>query len=619
MMGTFVKKIFKSVPGFRKCLTESLLKSRDFISKIGSLRRRKEMIHELRHKIVPSCDRIWRFFFKPINGNFLTKNTQEALTIIENKSKVQTSRNKPPVSSASGSSTQDAHVTALTKQVKALLFTMNRPVNSIQNGYETCGGPHAYYECQAAGCYTQEDVYATTGTYNAGGNSYQPQDLKKVLMERPNGSLPSNTIPNPREELKAITTRSGIVLDGPSVPHPLLFSSSKEVERDQKTIMDQVLTESIIRVPPSVVQSPPAPRSSEIPLSLASSESPPRPIFSSSELPKQNPHQPPILYLSSLAQALALMPKYHKMLKDLLFDKAKLLGLVNTSVTKNSSAVLLKKLPEKKTLLENGSCSSRCLRRRPILRYEDENLIFHSESTSRHPHKHGNKSINMINFIDIACEDCFDEVLKIQKSNHCLSGNPTPSDLVVESFSVSPIPYGDSDSLVEDTDTLLSYIDDPFPEYETFCFDMEKKSSGSTYINKGGFDGANIVTVFEWAKEREKVSGHVESYNVVFKTIGRWRFFDEKKVLLGLIRGEGVRGDFVTLEIFVAFLTSYGNQRVPPLLGKSAMKIEAEAMDYEPVEAEAINYDPDEAEAMDYESVEAEAMDYEPVEAEAMD
>ncbi|GJX73328.1 reverse transcriptase domain-containing protein [Tanacetum coccineum] len=35
-------------------------------------------------------------------GNFLTKNTQEALTIIENKFKVQTSRNKPQVASANG-------------------------------------------------------------------------------------------------------------------------------------------------------------------------------------------------------------------------------------------------------------------------------------------------------------------------------------------------------------------------------------------------------------------------------------------------------------------------------------------------------------------------------------
>ncbi|GJU63654.1 reverse transcriptase domain-containing protein [Tanacetum coccineum] len=37
-------------------------------------------------------------------GNLLTRNNQEALTIIENKSKVRTSRNKPQVSSTSGSS-----------------------------------------------------------------------------------------------------------------------------------------------------------------------------------------------------------------------------------------------------------------------------------------------------------------------------------------------------------------------------------------------------------------------------------------------------------------------------------------------------------------------------------
>nr|GFB26383.1 reverse transcriptase domain-containing protein [Tanacetum cinerariifolium] len=59
-MGTFVKKIFKSVPGFSKCLTESLLKSSYFISKISGLRRRKEAVHELGYKIVSSCDRIRR-------------------------------------------------------------------------------------------------------------------------------------------------------------------------------------------------------------------------------------------------------------------------------------------------------------------------------------------------------------------------------------------------------------------------------------------------------------------------------------------------------------------------------------------------------------------------------
>nr|GEY44603.1 reverse transcriptase domain-containing protein [Tanacetum cinerariifolium] len=42
-----------------------------------------------------------------------------------------------------------------------------------------------------------------------------------------------------------------------------------------------------------------------------------------------------------------------------------------------------------------------------ILRDGDEKLIFHADSTPKHPHKHGNESINMINFIDITCEDHF--------------------------------------------------------------------------------------------------------------------------------------------------------------------------------------------------------------------
>ncbi|GJZ94261.1 hypothetical protein Tco_0666464 [Tanacetum coccineum] len=44
------------------------------------------------------------------------------------------------------------------------------------------------------------------------------------------GSLPSNTISNPKGELKAITTRSGIVLDGPFVPMPHPFINPEEGE-----------------------------------------------------------------------------------------------------------------------------------------------------------------------------------------------------------------------------------------------------------------------------------------------------------------------------------------------------------------------------------------------------
>ncbi|GJX70576.1 hypothetical protein Tco_0307747 [Tanacetum coccineum] len=70
---------------------------------------------------------------------------------------------------------------------------------------------------------------------------------------------------------------------------------------------------------------------------------------------------------------------------------------------------------------------------------------------------------------------------KFPIKNNSLSSNPTPSsDFVVESLSTLPIPYEDSDSLVEETDTLLSHFDNSSPEYETFSFDIKEKSSGST-------------------------------------------------------------------------------------------------------------------------------------------
>ncbi|GJT46109.1 reverse transcriptase domain-containing protein [Tanacetum coccineum] len=404
------------------------------------------------------------------NGNFLTNNTQEALTIIENKSKVETSRNKPQVASASGSSTQDAHVTSLTKQVKALLFSFNQPVNSIQNGCETCGGPHPYYECQAAGGYTQ-DVYATSRTYNQGGNAYQPQG--KILKLSPHG----------------------VTLAGPSVPPPPL-SSSKEL--------------------------PLAPVSSPM-------------------IPERNSHQPSIPYPSrlnkeklqdkadiqihsflqmfkkiyfniSFVEALAHMPKFAKMVKDLLTNKEKLLELANTPLNENCSAVLLKKLPEK--LGDTGrflipcdfygpeSCMALAdlvdydvdprvplILGRPFLRtthalvdvhgeeltlrVSDEKLVFNIESTSKYPRKHGDESIHKIDILDITCEDLFHEVLNVQKSNNPMSGSPTsssdPKISLIEELLNNEIPNDLPPPLpvyeINETKKIKISIDDP-PDLE---------------------------------------------------------------------------------------------------------------------------------------------------------
>ncbi|GKF28188.1 hypothetical protein Tco_0094530, partial [Tanacetum coccineum] len=54
------------------------------------------------------------------------------------------------------------------------------------------------------------------------------------------GSLPSNTITNPKEDLKGITTRSGVAYKGPTIP-TTSSSSPKIVERETEVTKDTVL------------------------------------------------------------------------------------------------------------------------------------------------------------------------------------------------------------------------------------------------------------------------------------------------------------------------------------------------------------------------------------------
>ncbi|GKD50593.1 hypothetical protein Tco_1279569, partial [Tanacetum coccineum] len=72
------------------------------------------------------------------------------------------------------------------------------------------------------------------------------------------GTLPSNTIPNPRNECKGITTRSGVVLDGPLPPMPPPFvNPDNEVGKETEVTKDQVQlnsSQSTARVQPPVVQ-----------------------------------------------------------------------------------------------------------------------------------------------------------------------------------------------------------------------------------------------------------------------------------------------------------------------------------------------------------------------------
>nr|GEZ01038.1 reverse transcriptase domain-containing protein [Tanacetum cinerariifolium] len=86
--------------------------------------------------------------------------------------------------------------------------------------------------------------------------------LTNLTMQRqsPSGSglLPSNTVANPRGDLKAITTQSGVVYDGPMIP-PTLSPLPKEVEHEIKVTKDKVQatsSESTAHVQTPVVQDP---------------------------------------------------------------------------------------------------------------------------------------------------------------------------------------------------------------------------------------------------------------------------------------------------------------------------------------------------------------------------
>ncbi|GJU72090.1 hypothetical protein Tco_1263495 [Tanacetum coccineum] len=81
-----------------------------------------------------------------------------------------------------------------------------------------------------------------------------------IQMHSPSGSgsLPSNTIANPRGDLKVITTRSGVSYDGPTIP-PTSSPLPKEVVHEPEATKDKVKTTSsgsTTHVQPLVVQVP---------------------------------------------------------------------------------------------------------------------------------------------------------------------------------------------------------------------------------------------------------------------------------------------------------------------------------------------------------------------------
>nr|GEW59298.1 reverse transcriptase domain-containing protein [Tanacetum cinerariifolium] len=124
-------------------------------------------------------------------GNLLSKTTREALQIIENKSKVRYSGNKPNVSrmntnSRENASKTDDRIDKLADQISTLVDSFAKkvitpaPVKAVKESCVTCGGNHAYYNCDATNS-NQPSVCVATGNYN----QVAPQNRASNYMEPP--------------------------------------------------------------------------------------------------------------------------------------------------------------------------------------------------------------------------------------------------------------------------------------------------------------------------------------------------------------------------------------------------------------------------------------------------
>ncbi|GKE43418.1 reverse transcriptase domain-containing protein, partial [Tanacetum coccineum] len=109
-------------------------------------------------------------------GNLLSKTTREALNIIENKSKVCYSQNKPYASRMNGTSKEsvsktDERIDKLANQLSTLVEIVSKkvvtpaPVKAVEETCVTCGGAYSWYNCPNTDN-NQANVCATTGTYN---------------------------------------------------------------------------------------------------------------------------------------------------------------------------------------------------------------------------------------------------------------------------------------------------------------------------------------------------------------------------------------------------------------------------------------------------------------------
>nr|GEV86799.1 reverse transcriptase domain-containing protein [Tanacetum cinerariifolium] len=313
------------------------------------------------------------------------------------------------------------------------------------------------------------------------------------------GTLLSNTVTNPKEDLKGITTQSGNAYQGPMIP-TTSFSPPKVVERKTEMTKDTVPptnNESTKDVQPPVVQTKtPVPNPEPVVSPVA------EPIVAPVSAPKPN-QKPSIPYPSrlhdqklcdkandqkdkflkifkdldfniSFTDALILMLKYDPTIKSLLTNKDKLFELARTLLNEHCSAVLLKKLPKTRGPRQTERALIDVYAGELTLLVNNEAVTFNLDQTLRYSNNYNDMTANRIDVIYMACEEYSQEVLGF--SDVIASGNPTPYyDPIVSTSFLTLTPFGNTDFLLEEVNAFLALEDDPTsPEVDHSYYDTER-------------------------------------------------------------------------------------------------------------------------------------------------
>ncbi|GKD02148.1 hypothetical protein Tco_1177122 [Tanacetum coccineum] len=176
---------------------------------------------------------------------------RDCLRIIESKSKVRNSRNKPVVAKVSSSSSTPGispDVAELKDMVKALLLDKKNqtqapaPVKAVEESCVTCGGAHSYRNCPT----TDGNVYrdniqeyvsqAAAANFNQGNTGYRAPIANQI---RPPGFppvVPRKINPVPNFEPVVAPVSAPMPNPKPSIPYPLRRNDERRHEKLQRPI-----------------------------------------------------------------------------------------------------------------------------------------------------------------------------------------------------------------------------------------------------------------------------------------------------------------------------------------------------------------------------------------------